>query len=66
LGHQAEIEREIADNHFQTLQAKYGMEMDETFLSPSIPTRMSLRTLPRPYAYTAISPKVQQKPATQK
>ena len=29
LDHQAEIEQEIADSRFQTLQAKYGLEMDE-------------------------------------
>ena len=29
LDHQAEIEREIADNRFQTLQAQYSLEIDE-------------------------------------
>jgi uncharacterized protein (DUF433 family) len=29
LDHQAEIEREIANNRFQTLQAQYGLEIDE-------------------------------------
>ena len=29
LDHQAEIEREIAANRFQTLQATYGLEVDE-------------------------------------
>ena len=29
LDHQAEIEQEIADNRFQTLQARYGLEIDE-------------------------------------